>query len=248
MAGRMSEREMVLGTGEERKAYVKDMFNSIAQRYDFLNHFLSGGIDIYWRKKAISKLEVTESDLVLDLACGTGDFAFETAKKKICRVVGIDIAKQMLILGQEKYLQKYDRQQINFLNGDGEGLPLKSNIFQGITIAFGIRNMGSVQNALVEMYRVLRPAGQTIILEFSLPTNWFFRKLYLFYFNHILPIIGKLVSNDQQAYAYLPASVEKFPAIFEFENWMKEAGFKDIQHWKLLNGVAVIYKGIKKEK
>lgn len=236
---------MVLTRGEDRKHYVKGMFNAIAHRYDFLNHFLSAGIDIYWRKKAISKLDVTNQDIVLDLACGTGDFAIETVKQKKCRVVGTDIAQKMLVFGNEKLHKKNLISQINYVNGDGEVLPFYEDRFQGVTIAFGIRNMGNVDQALREMRRILVPRGQAIILEFSLPTNPIFRRLYLFYFNHILPIIGRMISSDQQAYTYLPASVEKFPAIPQFESWMKNAGFTNIEHCKLLNGVAVIYKGVK---
>lgn len=245
MERRMSQKEMVLDRGEERKHYVKTMFNSIAHRYDFLNHFLSAGVDIYWRKKAISKLDVYAEDTVLDLACGTGDLAVETVKQKKCRVVGTDIAYKMLVYGNEKLQKKKLAKQITLINGDGESLPFSPASFQGVTIAFGIRNMGSVHNALKDMHRILKSNGQAIILEFSLPTNLLFRKLYLFYFIHILPRLGRLISNDRQAYTYLPASVEKFPEISEFESWMKKAGFKSIQHWKLLNGIAVIYKGIK---
>ena len=241
----MTRNEMVLERGEERKAYVTKMFNAIAHRYDFLNHLLSGGIDIYWRKKAISKLEVESNDLVLDLACGTGDFAIEAFNQKKCRVVGTDIAQRMLVFGQDKLIKKNITDKIFYTNGDGEALPFAAQKFQGVTIAFGIRNMGSVQAALTEMNRILSKNGQAIILEFSLPTNKLLRQLYQFYFNHILPVIGRLVSKDHQAYTYLPASVEKFPAINEFEDWMKDAGFKQVAYWKLLNGVAVIYRGTK---
>ena len=238
---------MVLTRGSERKAYVKQMFNDIAHRYDFLNHFLSGGIDIYWRKKAVSKLEVESGDIVLDLACGTGDFALETAKSKRCRVVGTDIARRMLVFGKQKLERKNKKQRIAYINGDGEFLPFKAGSFNGVTIAFGIRNMGDIFAALSEMRRILSKNGQAIILEFSLPVNPLFRKLYLLYFNHILPNIGRVVSSDSQAYTYLPASVEKFPTIAEFESRMLDAGFSKIEHWTLLNGVAVIYRGINEE-
>ncbi len=243
----MSKKEMVLTRGTERKAYVKQMFNDIAHRYDFLNHFLSGGVDIYWRKKAVSKLEVQPGDVVLDLACGTGDFALETAASKGCRVVGTDIAQKMLTFGKQKLEKKRQAHKISYINGDGESLPFKTGSFKGVTIAFGIRNMGDISAALTEMRRILSKDGQAVILEFSLPVNPLFRKLYLFYFNHILPGIGRAVSSDSQAYSYLPASVEKFPAVSEFEGWMSEAGFSRVEHWKLLNGIAVIYRGIKKE-
>ncbi len=243
----MKEKEMVLTRGAERKAYVKQMFNGIAHRYDFLNHFLSGGVDIYWRKKAIDKLNVQTDDMVLDLACGTGDFALETAKAKGCRVVGTDIAQRMLVFGKQKLQKKKQGHKISYINGDGEFLPFKTGRFNGVTVAFGIRNMGDIHSALSEMKRILTKNGQAIILEFSLPVNPLFKSLYLFYFNHILPKIGRAVSSDSQAYSYLPASVEKFPAVSEFKGWMHDAGFSKIKHWALLNGVAVIYRGINEE-
>ena len=241
----MTKREMFLGRGKERKDYVRFMFNSIAHRYDFLNHFLSAGVDIYWRKKAIAKLNVDENALVLDLASGTADLAIETVRQKQCKVIATDIAQRMLVFAKDKLRKKNLENNIGLVNGDGENLPFKENDFDALTIAFGIRNMGSIPAALAEMFRILNAGGQAVILEFSLPVNSLFRTAYMFYFKNILPLIGKLVSKDRQAYSYLPASVEKFPEIGEFSNWMSEAGFRNIKYWKLLNGVAVIYKGIK---
>lgn len=241
----MSESRMVLEQGEERKSYVREMFNAIAHRYDFLNHFLSGGIDIYWRRKAIAKLDVDENALVLDLASGTADLAIETVRQKRCKVMATDIALRMLVFAKEKLRRKNLESRMALVNGDGESLPFRENDFDAVTIAFGIRNMGTISQALAEMLRILNEGGQAVILEFSLPVNRVFRTAYLFYFKNILPLIGKLVSKDEQAYSYLPASVEKFPEIAEFTSWMKQAGFRDVEYWKLLNGVAVIYKGVK---
>ncbi len=241
----MTQKEMVLTRGGERKAYVKQMFNDIAYRYDFLNHLLSGGIDVYWRKKSVSKLDVQPGDRVLDLACGTADFAMETARRKQCRVVGTDIALNMLLFAQEKLEKKNVSRSVTLLNGDGEHLPFAHAAFQGVTIAFGIRNMGSIEAALSEMNRILSKEGQAVILEFSLPVNPVLRRAYLLYFKHVLPRIGRIFSKDEQAYSYLPASVETFPSIAEFEESMRQAGFREIRHWKLLNGVAVIYRGTK---
>ena len=237
----MSDTGMVLEPGEKKKHYVQRMFNSIAHRYDFLNHFLSLGIDIVWRKKAIRKLDVSPDQRVLDLACGTADFALEIIRQKQCHVVGADIALRMLQFAR----QKTDDPKLRLMNADGEALPFKDDSFAGTTIAFGIRNMGNRIQALKEMYRVLQPNGQTVILEFSLPTFAPFRRIYLFYFKNILPMVGRMVSKDKEAYSYLPASVERFPTIEEFENELTLAGFKDLKHWRLLNGVAVIYKGKK---
>ncbi len=235
-------RKIAAVTGIERKKYVKKMFNGIARRYDLLNHLLSGGIDILWRKKAVSKLNPQDGDIILDLACGTGDFAIESTKRAACTVIGADIALEMLKLGAGKVRKQ---QPISFVNADGEQLPLKNNIMDGVTIAFGIRNMGVIIDALREMNRVLKPGGKAVILEFSTPTSALFKGIYLFYFNKILPAIGRLVSKDPQAYRYLPESVGNFPAIDEFSALMREAGFDNISYWKLLNGIAVIYRGIK---
>jgi demethylmenaquinone methyltransferase/2-methoxy-6-polyprenyl-1,4-benzoquinol methylase len=238
----MTEPKMVLEPGEKKKHYVQRMFNSIAHRYDFLNHFLSFGIDIIWRKKAIRKLNVTPGQKVLDLASGTADFALEIIRQKQCTVVGADIALRMLQFAR----QKSNDPRLHLVNADGETLPFKDRSFAGSTIAFGIRNMGDRVQALREMYRVLQPEGQAVILEFSLPTFLPFRLIYLFYFKNILPMVGRMVSKDKQAYSYLPASVERFPTIGEFEDELKTAGFTDFEHWKLFNGVAVIYKARKR--
>lgn len=236
---------MVLPTGEERKNYVRFMFNAIARRYDLLNHLLSFGIDTYWRKKAIAKLDVGQQDLVLDLACGTGDFARETIRQKKCRVVGADLARQMLLYGKRKKTKNKQHHSLYFTNADGEFLPFRSKTFNGATIAFGIRNMGDMNQALAEMSRVLAENGQLIILEFSLPELKAYRALYLLYFKHILPRIGRAISGDSLAYSYLPLSVGAFPQMDEFISLMKQNGFRQVHHWKLLNGVVVIYKGLK---
>ncbi len=239
----MADR-MVLTAGAERKSYVKRMFNAIAHRYDFLNHLLSFGLDIRWRKKAISHLDQKRDyGFVLDLACGTGDFARETAQKTGARVIGTDIALQMLTTGSKKK----GMQSVDLLNGDAEMLPFRDHRFDAVTIAFGIRNMGHVDTALSEMHRILTTGGQAIVLEFSTPEMQPFRTLYLFYFNHILPRVGRLISGDKQAYAYLPASVDAFPGIAEFMKKMETAGFRDVEAVPLLFGVAMIYKGCKAE-
>ncbi len=241
----MTKPSMVIEPGKEKKQYVRNMFNAIAHRYDFLNHLLSFGIDILWRKKAIRKLQVKSGQWVLDLACGTGDFAIETIKQKNCRVVGVDIALRMLKFARPKINPELLNRQLFLLNGDGESLPFKEHSFHGMTIAFGIRNMGHVHQALKEIHRVLTLDGQAIILEFSLPAFPLFKSIYLFYFKRLLPLIGRLVSKDRTAYSYLPASVEKFPSIAEFTAWLKNAGFEQVEYWKLLNGVAVIYRATK---
>ena len=239
------KEKMVLTTGPERKHYVRNMFNNIAHRYDLLNHLLSGGVDILWRKKTVRWMDVAEQDFVLDLACGTGDLAIEITEQKGCRVIGADIALRMLRFGQGKNRKRSLNGRISFVNGDGEMLPFRDGSFKAVTIAFGIRNMGEVDQALREMWRVLKPGGQAMILEFSLPTFTPFRKIYLFYFKHILPRIGRLISKDTSAYSYLPASVEKFPTIDEFSRQLIQNGFDRVDYKKLMNGVAVIYRATK---
>jgi len=234
-----------LATGEKRKTYVRKMFNDIAHRYDLLNHLLSGGTDIYWRRRAISKLSIPENSLVLDIASGTGDFAFTTIKLKKSKVVGVDIAQNMLTLGKQKAIDKNKNGSILFVAGDGEHLPLKSESFDAVTIAFGVRNMGDINKNLNEMNRILKPGGELIILEFSSPKSKTLNNIYRKYFFSILPAIGKLISKDKEAYTYLPVSVEAFPKPREFCRWIEDEGFKQIEYWRLFNGIAIIYKGKK---
>lgn len=236
----------VLTSGNKRKQYVQKMFNDIAHRYDLLNHLLSGGTDIYWRRKAISKLNINSDSIVLDLACGTGDLAFTTNKLKKSKVFATDIATNMLDLGKQKATDKNKSEKIKFLAGDGENLPFKDNGFDAVTIAFGVRNMGDIHQNLREMSRVLKPGGELIILEFSTPKSKFLKKMYRIYFHKILPFIGKLISKDNDAYMYLPVSVDYFPARREFARWIEDVDFSPVTFWRLFNGIAVIYKGIKK--
>ncbi len=235
-----------LPQGIERKKYVRTMFNAIAHRYDLLNHLLSFGIDIYWRGKTISFLRAERDALILDLACGTGDLAVTAVQRNKCRVVGVDIALQMLHIGRGKLAKKHLLHRIDLLNGDGEQLPFKDASFDGAMIAFGIRNMGDMDMAMKEVHRILKEDAPFVVLEFSLPTFALFRIIYLWYFKHILPFIGRMISGDSGAYSYLPESVDNFPGIREFRHHLSKTGFNDLQHRKLLNGIAVIYRGKKK--
>jgi len=230
----------------DAKEYVKKMFNDIAHRYDLLNHLLSGGTDIYWRRKAISKLNINANSLVLDIACGTGDLAFTSNKVKKSKVFGIDIATNMLELGSQKAIEKGKMDYVKFLAGDGEKLPFNDKVFDAVTIAFGVRNMGDIKKNLREMSRVLKPGGELIVLEFSTPKSNMFKKAYMFYFHKILPGIGKLISKDKDAYKYLPVSVNHFPKPKEFERWIEDENFNPVNYWRLFNGIAIIYKGVKK--
>jgi demethylmenaquinone methyltransferase/2-methoxy-6-polyprenyl-1,4-benzoquinol methylase len=235
-----------LTTGDKRKQYVQKMFNDIAHRYDLLNHLLSGGTDIYWRRKAISKLSIPPDSLVLDIACGTGDLAFTTQKLKKSNVIGLDIATKMLVLAKQKTIDKKKADKINFLAGDGENIPFADGSFDAVTVAFGVRNMGDVKKNLSEMSRVIKSGGELIILEFSTPKSKLLKKIYRIYFHKILPFIGKLISKDEEAYNYLPASVDYFPPRREFARWIEDEEFTPVNFWRLFNGIAVIYKGVKK--
>ncbi len=235
-----------LSTGIKRKQFVQKMFNDIAHRYDLLNHLLSGGTDVYWRRKAISKLSIPQNSLVLDIACGTGDFAFTAQKHKNAKVYGIDIATNMLTLGKQKTIDKEKSDKIKFLAGDGEKLPFEDSAFDAVTISFGVRNMGDIKKNLSEMSRVLKPGGELIVLEFSTPKSKSLNKIYGFYFHKVLPFIGKIISKDKEAYKYLPVSVDYFPARREFARWIEDEDFSPVNFWRLFNGIAVIYKGVKK--
>ena len=236
----------VLTDDTKRKQYVQKMFNDIAHRYDLLNHLLSGGTDVYWRRRAISKLNIPQDSLVLDIACGTGDFAFTTQKLKKAKIYGIDIATNMLTLGKQKSIDKEKSDNIKFLAGDGEKLPFNDEVFDAVTIAFGVRNMGDVKKNLSEMSRVLKPGGELIVLEFSTPKSNFLKKAYRIYFHNVLPFVGKIISKDKEAYTYLPVSVDYFPPRREFARWIEDVDFSPVNFWRLFNGIAVIYKGVKK--
>ncbi len=158
-------------------------------------------------------------------------------------MIGVDIAAQMLVYGNRKKRKKKEGNRLWFANGDGEQLPFADNVFDGATIAFGIRNMGDMDQALREFARTLKSGAPLVVLEFSLPQFRPFRALYLFYFKHILPRVGAFISGDKEAYSYLPLSVGEFPSIPSFREKMRGAGFEQITHWRLLNGIAVIYRG-----
>jgi len=229
-----------------KKEQVAQMFDNIAPKYDFLNHLLSMGVDKIWRKKAIKILIKQQPKQILDIATGTGDFAFETyAQVKPERVIGVDISKEMLLHGQQKAKQRKVEDKIFFEYGDSENLHFKDNSFEAITVAFGVRNFENTAKGLKEMQRVLTPGGNLVILEFSKPSNPVFKVLFKFYFKNILPFIGKIVSKDNRAYTYLYESVEVFPEKGAFVALMKEAGFKNCK-WKALTfGICSLYTGEK---
>ncbi len=227
---------------------VRQMFDDISGRYDLLNRVLSLGIDRRWRRFAVSQLSIPKNGLVLDIATGTCDVALEIAAQTdaTVRIVGEDFTQGMLVQGQGKLQQSPHGSRIMLVNAPCEAIPHPDNSFDGITIAFGIRNVVDRQAGLREMVRVLKPGGRAVILEFSHPKNELFRSIYYFYFQKVLPAIGGLLSK-RSAYQYLPDSVLEFPAQADFAAMMKDAGFSRVQHTDLTFGIATVYVGDKAE-
>lgn len=194
-----------------KKRRYRRCLTGSAPKYDLLNHLLSMGIDKSWRKKAMKVVGAGRKDLVLDIACGTGDFSIEALKHGVKRVVGADISENMLAVAREKAKAKGLSDQLDFQFGDSENLTFDSNTFDAVTVAFGVRNFEHLELGLTEMCRVLKPGGKVVILEFSTPEHFPMKQLYNFYFKHILPFVGGVISGNRKAYEYLPASVFAFP-------------------------------------
>lgn len=228
-----------------KKEQVAAMFNNISRRYDLLNHLLSLGIDIVWRKKAIKKLKNLKPGLILDVATGTGDLAIEAMSLKPDQIIGIDISEGMLQHGREKISKKGLSDRIELMVGDSENLPFEDNKFDAITVAYGVRNFENLEAGLKEMFRVLKPDGQMVVLEFSKPRSFPFKQLYNFYFRFILPFIGKVIAKDNSAYTYLPESVQHFPDGEDFLNILGKTGFNNTQWEPLTFGISSIYTGTK---
>ena len=228
-----------------KKEQVAEMFNNISKRYDFLNHFLSLGIDILWRKKAIRLLKADQPKQILDVATGTGDFAIEALALNPDKVVGVDISSGMLEIGKQKMKKKGIDHIIDMQMGDSEKLLFDDNTFDAAIVAFGVRNFENLSKGLSDMCRVLKTGGKIVVIEFSRPKHFPMKQLYNFYFKSILPIIGKLISKDQSAYTYLPESVEAFPDGQDFLNILTEVGFKNVECRPLTFGISSIYIGQK---
>jgi demethylmenaquinone methyltransferase/2-methoxy-6-polyprenyl-1,4-benzoquinol methylase len=225
---------------------IQQMFGAIAPRYDFLNRLLSFGIDRRWRKKAVRLLKYREGSRILDVATGTGDVALEIARSTpdSVKITGADFCREMVELGEIKVSVSPYAGRIDFKVAPCEDLPFADNTFDSVTIAFGIRNVVDRKLGLAEMWRVLRPGGRMIILEFSTPRSMLFRQIYYFYFRRLLPVVGGLFSR-YNAYKYLPDSVIEFPSHEEFSRMISEAGFHNIHIKELTFGIASIYIGEK---
>jgi demethylmenaquinone methyltransferase/2-methoxy-6-polyprenyl-1,4-benzoquinol methylase len=228
-----------------KKEQVAKMFDNISHKYDFLNHFLSLGIDIYWRKKAIKLLSSSKPKYILDIATGTGDFAIEALKLAPDKVIGVDISAGMLKYGNEKIVKLGLQHKIELILGDSEKLPFDDNTFDAITVSFGGRNFENLEKGLIDMFRVLKPGGKALVLEFSKPRSFPLKQIYNFYFKNILPVLGKMFSKDNTAYTYLPESVNAFPDGEDFLKVFENSGFKKTKCIPLTFGISSIYIGEK---
>jgi demethylmenaquinone methyltransferase/2-methoxy-6-polyprenyl-1,4-benzoquinol methylase len=228
-----------------KKQQVARMFDNISRRYDFLNHFLSLGIDILWRKKAIRLLRDIQPKVILDVATGTGDFSIEALALKPQKIVGVDISEGMLDVGRRKMREKKLDHIIELTHGDSENLPFADNYFDAAVVAFGVRNFENLERGLSEMLRVVKPGGRIVILEFSRPSKFPMKQLYNVYFTSILPVIGRLISKDQTAYRYLPESVQAFPDGKQLIEILAQTGYKNPQCNPLTFGISSLYWGSK---
>lgn len=230
----------------EKGRHIRDMFDRIAPRYDLLNRVLSLGIDRRWRRFAVRQLQIPAGGRVLDIATGTGDVALEIGRQTPADVtiVGADFTQGMLVLGRDKVANSPFRGRIQLVSAACEAIPHPDSTFDGVTIAFGIRNVVDRQLGLQEMARVLKPGGRAVILEFATPRNRLFRALYYFYFLRVLPRLGGLVSQ-RSAYQYLPDSVLEFPDRETFTGMMEQAGFTAVSVYDLTGGIAAVHVGVR---
>lgn len=231
---------------------ISAMFDAIAARYDFLNHLLSAGLDNQWRKRAVDALQLTGTETVLDLCTGTGDLALAamTHPRRPRRVVGVDFSPGMLNIAKAKVQRQLNaatgaRGTIDIIRGDATRIPLGPGSVDAITVAFGIRNVEHPAIACREMFRVLGDGGRLVILEFSLPRTRVLRYLYLSYFRHVLPLIGRVVSRHPSAYSYLPQSVQVFPTAEEFARELRTAGFGNVRTVPLSFGIVYMFAAVK---
>lgn len=224
-----------------KKEQVATMFDNISKRYDLLNHLLSLGIDIYWRKQAIKLLAAEKPARILDVATGTADFAIEALSLKPEKITGVDISEGMLEIGRQKIARMGKSEVISLHKGDSENLQFKDETFDAVIVAFGVRNFEDLEAGLKDIQRVLKKNGSAVILEFSKPTAFPFKQVYSFYFKNILPLLGKVISKDQSAYTYLPESVNEFPYGKKFTDILTKLDFKTTRCIPLTFGIASIY-------
>ncbi len=225
-----------------KKEQVADMFDDIAFRYDFLNRFLSAGIDVSWRRKALGYLKSLQPKRMLDVATGTADVALMAVKQlRPEHVTGIDISEGMLNLGKQKVAKAGLQRVIELEQGDSEAMRFANNSFDAVTVSFGVRNFQNLEKGLAEILRVLQPGGKLVVLEFSRPKSGFFKYFYNLYMNSIAPGMGKLFSRNKCAYKYLDESIKKFPEGANFTQILKETGYRNIEFKPLSFGICTIY-------
>jgi demethylmenaquinone methyltransferase/2-methoxy-6-polyprenyl-1,4-benzoquinol methylase len=222
------------------------MFSAIAPRYDLLNGLLSAGRDRSWRREAVRAAAPPARGRLLDVCAGTADMSLEAGRQYAgIRIAGVDFSRPMVALGRRKVERAGLASRIALCEGSAEALPFPDESFDATTIAFGLRNVPDRARALAEMHRVLRSGGRAVVLEFTTPSGRLFRRLYLWYFHHVLPRIGRLISGHRSAYAYLPASVADFPPPEGVAAWMREAGFRDVSYRIMTGGIVAIHVGVR---
>jgi demethylmenaquinone methyltransferase/2-methoxy-6-polyprenyl-1,4-benzoquinol methylase len=238
----VSDKESAPTTEHARR--VREMFATIAARYDLLNHLLSGNVDKRWRRSVAKTLFATLSRSearILDVACGTGDLSLTLFQSGKAQIVGLDFCRPMLDIAQSKVARSGFK--LPFIEGDALGLPFRDSSFEAATIAFGLRNLTSVEAGFKELLRVLKPGGRVVVLEFSKPGAPLLRSLFKFYFTKLLPLFGGLISGSKSAYQYLPDSVARFPNQSELASIMKQVGFEEISFQNLTGGIAALHLG-----
>lgn len=222
-------------------AYVRRLFDIIAPRYDFLNHLLSLSLDVQWRKRAIDLLAPYKPRKILDVATGTADLAIEAARLRPAEIRGVDLSRKMLRLGSEKIARRGLQRLITLEEGSAEKLRYADGSYDAVTVAFGLRNFTSLDSGLAEIFRVLRPGGVVVILEFSRPRGVPFTHVYGFYCKRILPVVGGLLSGSRTGYDYLPSTVDQFPDGKELVGHLEAVGFSSPRYCPVTRGIATIY-------
>ena len=230
---------------EAKKKQVTHMFDGISKSYDLLNRIITLGVDIIWRKRVVKLIEKVDHESILDIATGTGDLAINLTRTNASQIIGLDISEGMLDVGRQKILKKELHNTIDMVVGDSENLPFDDDAFDTITVAFGVRNFENLEIGLAEILRVLKPGGIVVILETSVPTKFPFKQGYYLHTRVVLPLIGKLFSNDKSAYSYLSESASKFPYGTAFNNILTKTGFINTKALPQTFGVATIYTATK---
>ena len=228
-----------------KKQQIAKMFDAISNEYDGLNRIISFGIDIKWRNKVVQIVADAQPINILDIATGTGDLAINLTRTNASQIIGLDISEGMLDVGRQKILKKELHKTIDMVVGDSENLPFDDNAFDAITVAFGVRNFENLEIGLAEILRVLKPGGIVVVLETSVPTKFPFKQGYYLHTRVVLPLIGKLFSNDKSAYSYLSESASKFPYGTAFNNILNKTGFINTKALPQTFGVATIYTATK---